>query len=232
MFRRYSLTTPEPLTVHFRARAAQPLRSQPRYNVARGAVMPIVVNRGDAYRLEQASWGLVPSWANDPTKSFATADAATVAERQSSAQAFRSQRCLVPATAFFAWRSETQPKQPHLFRLVDEALFSLAGIFDAWRGPDGVELRSFAIVVCAANRLVIPISDVMPVILRRGDESTWLDPQLTDVAFLKELLRPFPPAAMRAHRVSSAVLSPSNDRPEVIRPLGESQADRYLPDLA
>jgi putative SOS response-associated peptidase YedK len=138
----------------------------------------------------------------------------------------------VPATSFFAWRSDAQPKQPHLFHLVDEPIFSLAGIYDAWRGPDGTELRSFAIIIGEANELVSPVSDVMPVILRQGDERLWLDPQLSDSAFLHGLLTPVHASQMRAHRVSTAVLSPRNDVPEVIQPLKDGQTDRYFPDLS
>jgi putative SOS response-associated peptidase YedK len=174
MFQRYSLVAPERLVSRFLARAAQPLRPQSRYNVGRGDVMPIVVNRGGAYHLEQASWGLVPAWAQDTSRPFITAHAATVAERPSSKQAFRSQRCLVPATSFFGIDTAADRRGAYLFRLVDESITSLAGIYDAWRGPDGTELNSFAIITCAANELVSPISDVMPVILRRGSSPSLL----------------------------------------------------------
>ncbi len=50
--------------------------------------------------------------------------------------------------------------------------------------------------------------------------------------FAPPQLRPLPATQMRAHRVSAAVLAPSNDSPEVIRPLEHHQDDRYFPDLS
>ena len=232
MFNRYSLTTPQVLAKRFLAKATQPLSVQPRYNVVGGQRMPVIVWSGGAYRIEPMRWGLVPAWSKDSGHAFLTAYAETIAERSSSKLAFRSQRCLVPATSFFASRLDRDQRRHYLFRLAREEVLAFAGIFDRWQGPDGTELRSFAIVTCPANELVSPMSEVMPVMLRRGDETSWLDPQLADPTFLTSLLRPFPAAQMRAHRVSSAVHSPDNDSPEVIQPIGDRQADRYVPDLA
>src|SRR5215210_7858735 len=100
MFNRYCLTAPELLTERFLAKADRPIDVQPRYNVARAQVMPIVLQRDGAYRIEQMRWGLAPFWAKDPSQSFITARAETVAERPSSRKAIRSQRCLVPSSGF------------------------------------------------------------------------------------------------------------------------------------
>lgn len=232
MFNRYSLSTPRRLTARFLARADQGPHLQPRYNVARGDAMPIVVNRDGVYRLEQASWGLVPAWSQERSQGFITAHASTVAERPSSKRAFRSQRCLIPATSFFSIDTTGERKQVHLFHLVDEPILSLAGIFDRWVAPDGAELQTFAIIVTAPNDLVAPTSDIMPAVLRRGDERLWLDPRLTDVRYLHDLVGPVPSTQMRTYRVSTAILSPGNDGPEVIAPLEDGHADRYFPDLA
>src|SRR4051812_4785773 len=96
MFNRYSLATTDPLTTRFLAHVDQGLQLQSRYNVARSDVMPIVVNRGGVYRVEAATWGLVPAWTREQPRPFLTAHRSTVADRPSSKQAFRSQRCLVP----------------------------------------------------------------------------------------------------------------------------------------
>src|SRR4051812_38046596 len=159
MFNSYSLAISARLTSRFLAKASQGLQFQPRYNVVRGDAMPIVVNRGGAYRLEVASWGLVPTWSRDRAQSFLTAHRSTVAERPSSKQAFRSQRCLVPATSFFAVETAGERQRVHLFHLPDEPIVSFAGIFDRWIGSDGKELQSFAIIIGAANELVVPTGD-------------------------------------------------------------------------
>lgn len=232
MFNRYSIANTARLTSRFLARADPDLQRQPRYNVVRGDVMPIVVNRGGTYWLEAARWGLVPAWSQRPTQGFITAHRSTVAERPSSKQAFQSQRCLVPATSFFSIQTSGERHRAHLFHLVDEPIVSFAGLFDRWLDPDGTELQTFAMIVCQSNTLVQPTSDIMPAILRRGDERLWLDPRLTDVPFLQSLIEPVPSMQMRTYRVSTAVLSPDNDSPDLIRPISDGHNDRYFPDLS
>src|SRR5690348_16436723 len=106
MFNRYSLNRIQGLSSRFHVTAGEPEYLRPRYNVCRGQSMPIVVNKGGERYLEWSAWGLVPRWATDTSQDFITAAAATVAERPSSKRAFRSQRCLVPANSFFAWRTD------------------------------------------------------------------------------------------------------------------------------
>ena len=50
-------------------------------------------------------WGLVPSWAKDPTIGFRTINARseTVTTMPSFREPFKSQRCLIPADGFYEW---------------------------------------------------------------------------------------------------------------------------------
>jgi putative SOS response-associated peptidase YedK len=51
----------------------------------------------------------------------------------------------------------------------------------------------------------------MPVILKRDDYQTWLDPGLKDVALVSQLLRPFDAHPMRSFAVSNRVNRVEND---------------------
>ena len=66
--------------------------------------------------------------------------------------------------------------------------FGLAGLRDAWRKPDGKWVESFTIITTEPNKLVRPIHNRMPVILRPEDEEQWLDASRTGFAKARSLL--------------------------------------------
>ena len=68
------------------------------------------------------TWGLIPSWAKDPSigSRMINARAETLAEKPSFRSAFRRRRCLVLADGFYEWRSDGgKSKTPMYIRLED-----------------------------------------------------------------------------------------------------------------
>ena len=57
-------------------------------------------------------------------------------------------------------------------------------------------------------------------ILSREAEALWLDPGLSDVGRLRDLLVPYSEAEMEAYEVATLVNSPQNDVPDVIARVG------------
>jgi putative SOS response-associated peptidase YedK len=146
---------------------------QPRFNISPQAGVLAVANRrakraagdepgadapGDPLlrrRLTVYRWGLVPSWAKDPTvgnRSF-NARAETLAERPAFRTALAKRRCLLPADAFYEWekalsrsgggstgRSPKAPPKggarlPWCFRPADGGFMVFAALWEAWRAP-------------------------------------------------------------------------------------------------
>ena len=194
------------------------------FNVAPGATMPVVVKQSPN-RLELMRWGLVPRWAKDLDHGFKTinARAETVAEKPMYRKLLGSQRCLVPASGFFEWQKTPKGKQPYWIKLKSGELFAFAGLWDTWHDPDGGELHTYTIITCAPNQLMEPIHNRMPVILRREDEESWLDPDTVESEQLVPLLRPYAAAEMEAWPVSRRVNNPLIDSEQLIEPLGESR---------
>ncbi len=98
---------------------------------------------------------------------------------------FAERRCLIPVTAFAEAEGEKGAKTRTWFTLPDQELFAVAGI---WRdtpewGP------AYSMVMTEACIHVADVHDRMPVILRRGDWSDWLDGAPDDAGLL---CRPYP----------------------------------------
>lgn len=215
---RYAIVQADKVAERFEATEAQ-LPLVARYNVAPSQANPVVV-RNSPNRVVLMQWGLVPAWSKEPRTQFSTinARAETVATSSVFRGPFKSRRCLVPASAFYEWKKTSDGKQPYCIRLRGGELFAFAGLYDVWRDGDGNELQSYTIITTAANELVAPLHNRMPVILHHEDESAWLD-KSTDPERLQALLTAFPAEAMETFPVSRALNSPSNDGAELMEPV-------------
>ena len=127
---------------------------------------------------------------------------------------FRRQRCLVPADGFYEWVTEGRAKRARRFTLASGGPFAFAGLWDAWAG-DGQTLTTCCLVTTAANDLVRPVHDRMPVIVRPADYAAWLAHGTPEKELLA-LLKPYPADEMAASVAGAAVNSPRNDGPECL----------------
>lgn len=191
----------------------------PRYNIAPTQPIAVIPNDGKN-RLDFFLWGLVPSWAKDPTigSRMINARAETLLEKPAFRTAFRRRRCLIPATGFYEWQQKPggKSKIPMYIQLKSEAPFALAGLWELWNSPDGSMLLSCAIITTRPNELMEPIHNRMPVILPPQAHAQWLAPGEVNSAALQNLLEPYPAPEMIAHPVSTLVNNPANDSPACI----------------
>jgi putative SOS response-associated peptidase YedK len=190
----------------------------PRYNIAPSQDVPVIVRKGERNEIMPMRWGLVPSWAKDPSigQRMINARAETLAEKPSFKRLMGTHRCLVPADGFYEWRREGRRKVPVWVHLKNKEPFGFAGLWDRWMQAEDRDLYSFTIITTDANELLRPIYDRMPVMLDSLAGERWLDPTFTSFSTLQFLLRPFPSERMEAHDVSTLVNSPANDSPACI----------------
>ncbi len=109
-------------------------------------------------------------------------------------------------------------KTPYFIYRKDLEPMAFAGIWDAWKGPEG-SVESCSILTTDANSLVAKIHDRMPVILSSSEFDTWLDREMTDIEKLKILFSPYPSDMLEAFPVSDEVNNPQNDSPECCSPV-------------
>jgi putative SOS response-associated peptidase YedK len=194
----------------------------PRYNIAPTQPVAVIANTGEN-KLDYYMWGLVPSWAKDPSigSRMINARAETLAEKPAFRTPFRRKRCLILADGFYEWRKSSKGnfKEPIYLYLKSHSLFAFAGLWDMWFAPDGSEVRSCTIITTEPNPLVATIHNRMPVILRKDGYAQWLDPQLHAVDALSPLLTAYPADEMAFHPVSRLVNKPENDLAECIQPV-------------
>ena len=153
------------------------------------------------HELRLMRWGLVPSWARDMSvgSKMINARAEGIAEKPSFKRPLRSQRCLLPASAFFEWQGATRgAKVKYRIGRKDGEMFGLAGLYDVWKSPGGEEVTTCTIITCAPNAALAPIHNRMPVILPPEDEDAWLDPDMTEVEAITSYLRPYPDELLEA----------------------------------
>jgi putative SOS response-associated peptidase YedK len=149
---------------------------------------------------------------------LANARAETAAAKPSFRNAFRRGRCIIPAGGFYEW--QTRPdgsRQPHCFRAADGSVLGLAGLRERWEGPDGV-LDTCTILTTAANELMAPIHDRMPVVLPPSAYAAWLDPAGRPDR-LQDLLQPCPASFLQVHPVHPRVGNVRNEGPGLAAPL-------------
>lgn len=202
-----------------------PLDLSPRYNIAPGQQVLAIRQKADQPReAVRFKWGLIPEWARDASIGYnlINARAESVASKPAFKTAFKSQRCLIPASGFYEWKQESDSKQPFLIVPERDEIFALAGVFSTWPDPQAnAEIASCAILTTEANSRLQPIHHRMPVIVDFNDYNKWLDPHIMDEAVLSPIMKPFPSELLTCYRVSSAVNDTRNENASVIEPVAE-----------
>lgn len=192
----------------------------PRYNIAPTQPVPVIRQnpRQPQRELSLMRWGLVPSWANEISGApMINARAETAATMVSFRDPLKSRRCLIPADGFYEWRKTGGEREPFCFEVNDGELFAFAGLWDRWKNPSGQWIRSCSILTTTPNAVASTVHDRMPVILERGDYDLWLDPGMTNVEAVSEMLKPCDARWMRCYPVSTRVNQVQNDDAECAR---------------
>lgn len=220
---RFTQTDPARIVSEFSITAERPkIGGGPRYNVAPTQIVGVVrrLDRRKGRALDLLRWGLIPSWAKDPSvgSRMINARVETLAEKPAFREAFKLRRCLVVADGFYEWQAQGRAKQPFYIRRGDGALLAMAGLWERWASPDGEIIETFAVVTKPSVPPVAAIHDRMPAILPDVHHDAWLDPDLQQAEALFELLAaPSPPLVTVP--VSTLVNKPANDGPECIAPV-------------
>lgn len=174
--------------------------------------------------LDSASWGLIAPW----QKSFADARASqshainarseSIHEKPTFRDAFRTSRCLIPATGYYEWATSLgkySPKQPFYITSEDGSPLSIAGIWSSWKSENGEVIQSAAIITREAVGELATIHSRMPVFMPRDRWNDWLDPKNREIHSLQALMQ-------REHPAEGLVTRPVSPRVNLVANNGAS----------
>lgn len=183
-------------------------------------------------RLRAMRWGLVPSWAKDPSigNRMINARVETVAEKPSYRSLVASRRCVLPADGWFEWqtvpadRSPTGKarKQPFLMAPPEGGLVGLAGLYSWWRDKDVADdddpaawLGTVTVLTTDAEPALRAVHDRMPVVLPAEQWAAWVSRQVPAEEALA-MVGALPEGRFAAVPVQAAVGNVRNDSPALL----------------
>jgi putative SOS response-associated peptidase YedK len=204
----------------------------PRYNIAPTQPVPVIRQhpKEPVRQISKMRWGLVPHWAKDASAAASTINARseTAATKPAFRDPLRFRRCLIPADGFYEWKRTGTAKQPFCFELNDGEMFAFAGLWDGWKDATGTWVKTCSILTTIPNAVTSAVHDRMPVILDRETYDLWLDPGISNMQVISELLKPYDARLMRSYPISTRINHVANDDEDCSRPVELVQAQNSL----
>lgn len=152
----------------------------PRYNVAPTQDVGFVHSDWESGEttVSDGRWWLVPFWAKEmPKYPLFNARSETAHEKSSFREAFKSKRCLIPASGYFEWtKADDGGKDPFFIHLTEKRPLMFAGL---WAHNDNLGITSCTILTMPAAEQIKHLHDRMPATLSAEYHSAWIDPEST-----------------------------------------------------
>jgi putative SOS response-associated peptidase YedK len=193
---------------------------EPHFNIAPTQQQWTISRRTDGSPVaRQMRWGLIPSWATDPSigNRMINARAESLAERAAFSTPLQTQRCVILADGYYEWRVEGKSKIPMYFRLADRRAFGLAGLWDRWEKGDA-PIETCTVITTSAGRRSLPVHPRSPVLLVDDALTAWLDNTATQRELLS-MLSSYDADDLEMYEVSREINNTANDSPDCILPL-------------
>ena len=200
---------------HFNVVEAPPLLV-PHWNIAPGSPLPVV--RIDIHsqrrRLDFARWGLIPSWAINPTVVRTTVSAGSLRLET------LWRRCIIPVDNFYEWR--LSDGKPFAITLASGQLMPLAGIWHCWTARSGEQILCVAILTMDASPQLRPVCREMPIILHSDDWSLWLGSEVSGNRPLSAVVADCSEPSLKLWPIHRRIRSRKNDGPFLLEEIDNS----------
>ncbi len=142
-----------------------------------GTKIPVIIKEWDK-ELKLFRWGFKLKGSK---KDLINARMETAFDKPLFKRAFYENRCIIPANAFYEWKTEDNGKIKYRISVKGSSLFPMAGLYKHFIDENNDSYIGVVILTCPANEQMSPIHDRMPVILKKEDEEIWLSKNMKDI---------------------------------------------------
>lgn len=176
--------------------AGHPINQEQKANPFRD--VNVVYSRGDGVaRVASMYWQLIHHWNREFRSKYTTFNTRVESlEKRHNEPLLRSSRCVFPVSEFYETRKiagrPVQPRESYGFSLKGGGLMALGGIYSIWHNPEDEDDSRFScsIITLEPTDIIAEVHDRMPFVLQDADVKTWLDPEVTELDHLMDLIRP------------------------------------------
>ncbi len=221
---RYTLTAnADQLSVRFNKELAD--WYQPKYNAAPTQLLPVLTQMSDGFSFFH--WGQIPEWSKNKTISgkLIFTEKSGLLEKASSKMALQSHRCLIPIDGYYDWKKISKKgRVAHRVVFGNNEIVGLAGIWEEFEDENGTVNHTFKIITTMANEALKSMNPMMPVIIDKTDEATWLSGE-TDSQIAFGLLKQYPSNKTSIYSVSPRIEDVTIDNKSLIDPF--APADQF-----
>jgi putative SOS response-associated peptidase YedK len=190
-----------------------------RYNAAPTQLLPVITS-STPQGVSLFYWGTSPEWSKNKMLSEKIINLRTesINDKPAIKRALMRSRCIIPADGFYTWKKVGKKTNiPYRFVLIEQNVFSFAGLWEEFEDTDGNEIQTFTVITTPANNVVKTIQERMPVILTKEGEAVWLNKASEETDLLK-LLVPYPDNLISHYPVSPAIGNTERDVASLILP--------------
>lgn len=191
----------------------------PNFNVAPTQMHPVITMQ-EPEVIHLYRWGLIPFWAKDMKigASMINARIETIAEKPAFRQAFEKRRCIVPFDGYYEWMKTPGGKVPYRIKVTNTEIFTIAGLYEHWKSPEGIAIHSFTLITKNADPVIAHLHDRMPLILLPEQEKLWIDANVPTKDVMNHI-EPVPGDWLTWYRVSDRVNKVSENDAGLVQPV-------------
>jgi len=153
----------------------------PSYNIKPTQSVQMAYSGPNGLQADVARWWFVPHWHKGDVKDWKAttfnARMETAHEKPVFRTAWKSQRCVIPASGYYEWTGEKGKKQPWVISVEQNApVFFFAGLYSTLQ--DGT--KTCTIVTREAEASIKELHHRMPVILTADQLEPWMNCEAND----------------------------------------------------